>query len=343
MYHPILLFAMLISYPAIGFILGQICPKYVVSQVPKFINWVGVPILVITSVRGIGLTSELWLIPIIALIAIVLGAVFAIMIIDLGEINERTKALLHSVKVTSDIDINSYFKYKSTVRNKIWNSDFKFRFLIGGALGNTNSIAFPLILLGLASHQIQYFTWAVIFDLFSTMFSLYFIAITAHFIYKQNLTLHACLKPIKKLFVNKIFWSLIIGFFLNSLNLSSQFIDVVNQTKTALIPMCLIAIAMQLKLPKAKLKANLIVKCLLVKMVIIPLVMSAFILALNVKYLPILVILIQILMPPLLIDNAIRQDYNLSQDLSHDFNLAANSIGCAILGFTIPILFVLFS
>ena len=330
---------MLIGYPAIGFILGQIFPKYVVRHVPKFINWVGVPILVITSVRFISLTSEFWMIPIIALVAIILGAVFAMITIDLGEINERTKALLHSAKVISEIDINSYSKDKSTVRNKTWNSNFKFNFLVGGALGNTNNIAFPLILLGLTLDQIQYFTWAVIFDLFSTTFSLYFIAIVTSFIYKKKLRLYAYLNPIKELFFNKIFWSLIIGLFVSSLDLPSQSIDIINQTKNALVPICLIAIGMSLKLPKARLKLNPLVKCLLVKMLIVPLIISAFILALNVKYLPILVILIQVSMPPLLIDNVIRKNYNLPQD----FNLAANSVGCAILGLTVPILFVLFS
>ena len=329
---------MLIGYPAIGFILGQIFPKYVVRHVPKFINWVGVPILVITSVRFISLTSEFWIIPIIALAAIFLGAVFAMIIIDLGEINERTKALLNIVKLTDEVNINSHSVDKSSIRNKTWNSDFKFNFLVGGALGNTSTIAFPLILLGLSLEQIQYFTWAVIFDLFSTTFSLYFIAIITSSIYKQNLTLYDCLKPIKELFFNKIFWSLIIGLFVSSLDLPSQFIDTINQTKTALIPICLIAIGMPLKLPKARLKANPLVKCLLVKMLIVPLITSAFILALNVKYLPILVILVQVSMPPLLIDNVIRKNYNVSQG----FNLAANSIGCAILGFTVPIWFILF-
>jgi predicted permease len=210
---------------------------------------------------------------------------------------------------------------------------------VGGTLGNTSNIAFPLILLGLSLDQIQYFTWAVIFDLFSTTLSLYFIAIITSFVYKQNLTLYACLNPIKQLFFNKIFWSLIIGLFVSSLDLPIQSIDVINQTRVALIPMCLMAIGMQLKLPKARLKTNPLVKCLLVKMLIVPLIISAFILALNVKYLPILVILIQVSMPPLLIDNVIRKNYNSPQD----FNLAANSIGCAILGFTIPILFILFS
>lgn len=339
MYAPILLFAMFVGYLAIGYILRQFLSKNILVYVPQFINWIGIPILVVTSVKFSSLVNELWIVPVIAVVTVVVGVIFSAIAIDLSENNERTDKLLHSAKIINEFTIDHYSKNTSSLSNKIKNNDFRFNFLIEATLGNTHSIAFPLILLSLSSYQISYFTWAVIFDLCSNLVGLYFIYIANHVIHKKNLTSQIYLEPIKNLFASKIFWSLVIGLFLSTIPLSSPLENIVNQSRNLIIPMCLIASGMQINPPKTIVKKNPIIKCLIIKMLIIPLVMAALLLALPIKDLPIFVLLLQISMPPLLMDDLICKEYNLSQD----FNFALNSIGCAVLGLTVPILFILFN
>jgi predicted permease len=70
----------------------------------------------------------------------------------------------------------------------------------------------------------------------------------------------------------------------------------------------------------------------------VPLVMAAFLLSLRIDNLPILVIMLQVAMPPLLISSDISKEYDLYQD----FNMAVNSIGCIVLVAIVPILLTLF-
>ena len=79
--------------------------------------------------------------------------------------------------------------------------------------------------------------------------------------------------------------------------------------------------------------------CLLIKMVVVPVVVAAFLLSLRIDNLPILVIMLQVAMPPLLINNDISKEY----DLYRDFNMAVNSIGCIVLVVSVPILLTLFN
>jgi predicted permease len=243
-------------------------------------------------------------------------------------------------------------------------------------LGNTSYIAFPIIILSLASEQIQYFIWAVLFDLCSSSLALFSVAVVAYFIHGQPLTLQICLKPLKNIFLNPIFWSLIIGIVLSGFNFSDALKDLSNQTRNIVIPLCLIAIGMQINFPKVGIKRNRLssysfqsvevasrrnqdkeaiypifnkyylnsraisqsIICLLIKMFAVPLVMAAFLLSLRIDNLPILVIMLQIAMPPLLISSDISKEYDLYQD----FNMAVNSIGCIVLVAIVPILLTLF-
>ncbi len=368
-----LVYITLAVYPLLGYIMRYILPKYAVHYTCQFVVWAAAPILVITSISVKGLVSELWTVPIIALIAIAVGAVFSFIAIDLNRLNERILVLLSGS--INRLNVSSNSKNKPDPQYTTWVNNLNSSFLMGGMLGSTSYIAFPIIILSLASDQIQYFIWAVVFDICSSFLALCSIPVTAHFIHSQSVTTQTFLKPIKSIFLNPIFWSFFIGILISNFNLPDQLKDLPNQIRQLVIPLCLIAIGMQINLPsrgsrhsrsyyslqsvetestrnKEKRPVYAIFNeyylnsrsmtqstvCLLIKMFAVPLVMAAFLLSLRIDNLPILVIMLQVAMPPLLIDDDISKEY----DLYRDFNMAVNSIGCIVLVVIVPILLTLF-
>ena len=369
-----LVYITLAVYPLLGYIMRYILPKYAVHYAYQFIVWTATPILVITSISVKGIVSELWTVPIIALTAIVIGAVFSLIAIDINRLNERILMLLSGS--INKLNVSSNSKNKPDSQYVTWVNNLNSSFLIGGMLGSTSYIAFPIIILSLASDQIHYFIWAVIFDICSRFLTLCSIPVIAHFIHNQPVTLQTFFKPIKNLFLNPILWSFFIGIFLSNFNLPDELKDLPNQTRNLIIPLCLIAIGMQINLPSTGTKRNRLSSymlqsietgstrnkekrtmytifneyylnsrsitqcgiCLLIKMIAVPLVISAFLLSLRIDNLPILVIMLQVAMPPLIISTDISKEYELYQD----FNVAVNSIGCIVLIAIVPILLTLF-
>jgi len=374
MHRLIFVYITLIVYPLIGYIMRYILPRYVVHYAYQFIILIATPLLVITSISIKGLVNELWTVPIIALMPIVIGAVFSLIVIDLNRLNERILVLLSGS--INKLNVSSNSKNKPDPQYITWINNLNSSFLVGGMLGNTSYIAFPIILLSLASDQVQYFIWAVLFDLCSSSLTLFSIAVVAYFIHSQPLTLQICLKPLKNIFFNPIFWSLIIGIVLSNFNFPDELKDFPNQTRNIIIPLSLIAIGMQINLPKTGIKRNRLSSyslqsaggtskrnhdkdavypifneyylnsrsisqstiCLILKMFVVPIVMAAFLLSLRIDNLPILVIMLQVAMPPLLISGNISKEYKLYPD----FNMAVNSIGCIVLVMIVPILSTLF-
>jgi predicted permease len=352
-----------------------ILPKYAVHYACQFVIWVAAPILVITSISVKGLVSELWTVPIISIIAIVIGAVFSFIAIDLNRLNERILVLLSGS--INKLNVSSNSKNKPDPQYTTWVNNLNSSFMLGGMLGSNSYIAFPIIILSLTSDQMQYFIWVALFDVCSSFWALCSIPLTAHFIHNQPITPQVFFKPIKNIFLNPIFWSLFIGLFISNFNLPDELKDLPNQIRNVVIPLCLIAIGMQINLPiignrrnrvssytlqgvetegtrnKGKrpiypifneyyFNSRLITQstvCLLIKMGVVPLVVAAFLLSLRIDNLPILVIMLQVAMPPLLINDDISKEY----DLYRDFNMAVNSIGCIVLVVIVPILLTLFN
>jgi predicted permease len=357
-----------------GYALIYILPKPVVNYARRFIDWIGIPVLVITSTSVSNLAVGILIVPLVALTTIAIGAIFSLIAIDLGKENERILALSNANKSIDKLDANLDLGNSHISKHSILSSNIQASFLISGLIGNARYISFPIILMCIPLSQTQYFTWVVIFDILIGTFSLYLIAIVTSFIHKQNFIFQSGINLVINIFQNKIFWSLIIGLILNSFTMSDSLKDFYNQIRSLTIPLVFIAVGMQIKLPNIKFNKsvirslsnrnrihrrransdtkdflisndfwantnslNLVNTCLFIKMLLLPLVMAGFLISLNFKDLPIFAILLQIAMPPLLIDREICEKYNLSQD----FNSAANYIGWLALAITFPIIFIL--
>jgi predicted permease len=298
--------------------------------------WIATPTLVITSYKN-NILNDFWIIPFISLTAIIVSTIFVWIIIDLGYINERIRLLSNTSKVIQNLDFKTHIStgLSSLVTGK--NNEIQSSLIINGVIGNTSYVAFSIILLVLDSTQTQYFTWAVIFNLFnSTLISYILIMISCRF-HDQKLDYKLLVNPIKALCKNQVFWALVLGYFISIFIPFDRLEGSINQVRYLIICMSLVAIGTQLSFPKSKLIWSKAFMILLVKMLITPLVISALLIFLNITSFPTIIILLQVAMPPLVLSKDVYKQSNLSTN----FNIAAHSIGCALLVLTVPFWVVL--
>lgn len=181
------LYATLIGFPVIGYMLRRVMPKYAISYAHQFVTFVAMPFLIITSVSASHFIDDLWLAPLISIIAIAVGVILGLIAIDISKINENIRTLLYSNKLINVLDANAYHrqsivvkspnhssripKQKSSTKNPSkqtsWYPNLQSNFLIAATTSNGGYIAFPIILLLLDHNHYQYFAITVIYDLCS--------------------------------------------------------------------------------------------------------------------------------------------------------------------------------
>lgn len=61
----------------LGWILGRSLPKTVPTLIGQFLFWIGVPLSIITFLRGTDLSGAIWIAPVVAWVAMLLGVGFA--------------------------------------------------------------------------------------------------------------------------------------------------------------------------------------------------------------------------------------------------------------------------
>lgn len=181
------LYATLIGFPVAGYMLRRVLSKYAISYAHQFITFVAMPFLIITSVSASNFIDDLWLAPLISIIAIAIGGILGLIAIDISKINENTRTLLYSNKLINVLDANAYHrqsivakspnnssripKQKPSTKNPSkqtsWHPNLQSNFLIAATTSNGGYIAFPIILLLLDHNHYQYFAITVIYDLCS--------------------------------------------------------------------------------------------------------------------------------------------------------------------------------
>ncbi len=187
------LYASLIGFPLLGYMLRRILPKYSITYAYQFITFVAMPFLIITSVSASHFIDDLWLAPLVSVIAIAIGGIFGLIAIDISKINENIRTLLYSNKLINAPDVNVYnrqniadesinhfFKNakkrllkKNSLKQTSWHPNLQSNFLISAAINDSGYIAFPIVLLFLNNSYSHYFTIAVIYNLCSAFIGIY--------------------------------------------------------------------------------------------------------------------------------------------------------------------------
>jgi predicted permease len=116
----------------------------------KFLFWVGVPFLIFTSLRGRILTFNELVAPITAWTAILVGAAFAWIWIDLGVNDERLRGFPQNA-TAGDV-----------VQESNWSSPTQGSFLLAMMVGNTGFMGYPVVLSTVGE---KFFIYAVLIHL----------------------------------------------------------------------------------------------------------------------------------------------------------------------------------
>jgi malate permease and related proteins len=334
------LYTTLIGWVFLGFGLGRfVVPKKTSLYIGKFLFWFGVPLLIVASLRGRDLSGGVLVAPVTAWIAILVGAAFAWIWIDLGVTDERLKSFSSGIKFvdgTTTLDT----KDGAAIRVSSWSSGTQGSFLLAMMVGNTGYMGYPVILSVVGK---EYFAYAVFYDLLGSTLGAYGLGVALAAYYGTS----ANSKDQKKWWINifdrlirnPALWSLVLGLSISNIKLPDEFEITIKTVSIPIVPLSLVMIGLQLsQLPSIR-KWGQALTSLIIKMLLVPLVVGTGLMFFGVTGAPRLAMVLQMAMPPAFATLVIAQAYNLDKDLAVT-SLAFGSIG---LLFTLPVWIWLFS
>lgn len=283
--------------------LGRITSTKTCLYLGNFLLWVGVPITIISFLRGTDLSGLLWVAPLIAWIAIFLGIGFAWIWIRWQGSKDR------------------------------WQRSTQGSFLLTSMVGNTGYLGYPVVLALVGPDQ---FAWALFYDLLGTTLGAYGLGIGIAAWYGIG-------SPDKWSFVGQLLrnpplWSLLLGLGLHSVSLPAIADQVLQQLAWIMIGLSLILLGMRLGQLTSWSSISKAASSLSIKMLLVPLLLGAGLSMVGIEGPVRLALVLQMAMPPAFATLVITEVYHLDQDLTVTA-LAVGSVG--LLG-TLPIWIWLF-
>ncbi len=294
----------------LGWFLGYILPKSVPAYLGQFLFWIGVPISIVAFLRRTNLSGPIWIAPVAAWAAILLGAGLA----------------------WAGIKIRTYFQSNVGVEGDREEQN-KGSFLLASMLGNTGYLGYPVTLALVGQ---EYFGWAVFYDLLGSTLGTYGlgVALAARF----GTGVHSFGPLLGVVVKTPALWSLGFGLAFRLLPLPDLVDTSLQRFGWTIIALSLILIGMRLSQLSSWGSVRQASISLGIKMLLVPLVLGYGLRGLGVTGLPLLVILLQMAMPPAFATLIIAEAYNLDRDLA----VTAIALGTAFLFFTLPIWLWLF-
>ncbi|MEE3716815.1 AEC family transporter [Tumidithrix elongata RA019] len=335
------LYGTLIGWVLLGFALGRyLLPKKTSLYIGKFLFWFGVPLLIVASLRGRDLSGGVLVAPVTAWIAILVGAAFAWIWIDLGVTDERLKSFSSGIKFVDRSGGELAVEDGTAVRASSWSNSTQGSFLLAMMVGNTGYMGYPVILSVVGK---EYFAYAVFYDLLGSTLGAYGLGVALAAYYGTSANAQDQKKwwvnIFDRLLRNPALWSLVLGLSISNVKLPEIVEQVIKTISIPIVPLSLVMIGLQLsQLPSIR-KWGQAVTCLIIKMLLVPLVVGTGLMFFGVTGAPRLAMVLQMAMPPAFATLVIAQAYNLDKDLAVT-SLAFGSVG---LLFTLPVWIWLFS
>jgi predicted permease len=266
----------------------------------QFLFWLGVPISVIAFLRGTDLSGGIWIAPVIAWVAILLGAGWAWLLIKLQEY------------------------WQGTVPRKSTQGSF----ILAAMVGNTGYLGFPVTLAVVGK---QYFAWALFYDLLGTMLGAYILGVAiAARCGDEN---HSQWQTAKAILINPTLWSFFFGLWFRQVTLAPIAEWCLDKLAWFAVALSLVLIGMRLSkltswrsLPWAGISLS-------IKMLLVPLVLGSSLSVFGVTGTAAQVMVLQMAMPPAFATLVIAETYNLDRDLA----VTALAVGCLGLLVTLPV------
>ncbi len=308
------LYLPLVGYVVLGWFLGGFLPKHLPPTLGKFLFWVGVPISIVAFVRRADLSGSIWIAPLFAWAAILLGAAIARAFIALE---------VYRARVTSP-----------TVVPPLESKPTQGSFLLASMVGNTGYLGYPVIL---ALVDQQYFGWALFYDLLGTLFGAYGlgVAIAARFGSNQSDRPHLALTML----ANPALWSFALALASRDFPLPAPIELGLQKAAWTTIALSLVLIGMRLSQLSSWRGLPHVWISLAIKMLLVPLILGYALQFLGLNGATRLVIVLQMAMPPAFANLILGETFHLDRDLS----VAALAIGSIGFLFMLPLWLWLFA
>ncbi len=297
------LYLKLFSGVFVGWILGKILPPKVPKAIGVFLFWIGVPTGMVIFLRRADLSGGIWLSPLLAWLAILLGGILA-----RGWIQLKTPG---------------------------WNRATRGSFIFASMFGNTGYLGYPIIL---ALTGEQYFGWAIFYDLFGTTLGAYGLG----GIFAAFFSEHRVKNTIKDLFFSAIakpiWWAFAFSLWFRQIPLPQPVEMTLIRVGWCIIGLSLILIGMRLSQLKAWNKWRSVSAGLIVKMLCVPLIFGVLLGLWGFSEGVQLVLVLQIAMPPAFATLVVAETYDLDREIA----VSSIAIGSMSLLLTLPLWIFLF-
>ena len=282
------LYLPLVGWTVLGWLIGRYLPKTAPTHLGRFLFWFGVPVSILAFLRGADLSGQIWIAPIIAWVAILLGAGLAWL----------------------------WSRHQPT-----WSKPTQGSFLLASMVGNTGYLGFP-IALALGGQQL--FAWALFYDMLGTTWGAYGLGVILASRFgsgtqsRSQLTL-ALLK-------NPALWSFALGLSSRNVPLPGWLEASLHQAGWSAIVLALILIGMRLgQLPSLS-RLDSATVSVAIKMIVVPLTVSLSLPFLSISDAAKHTIFLQMAMPPAFATLVLAEAYGLDKHLAVT-SLAIGSIG----------------
>lgn len=288
----------------LGWILAILLPKSVPSTLGRFLFWVGVPIGIVAFIYGTDLSGSIWIAPVAAWTAMLLGGAFA------------------GVFLTQGGFLGD------------WKPPTQGSFLLGSMFGNTGYIAYPVIL---ALVDPKFFGWAIFYDLAGTVVGAYGLGAVLGARFGQGET--QAWQIAKTLVQNPTLWALVVGLVLRQVVLPVPVQQSLQGIGWGAIALALVLIGMRLQGLTSWRYSQRAIAAISIKMLFVPLLLGYLWRFCGLSGTPHLIIVLQTAMPPAFATLVIAEAYELDRDLAVT-TLAIGSFGFL---FLLPLWLFLFS
>lgn len=305
------LYLPLISWVGGGWLMGRTLPTPAADGLGKFLFWIGVPISIMVFMRQANLSSGIWIAPVAAWGAMLLGVGLAWLWLTF----QRQGA------VASDPVL-------------IQSHSFQGSFLLTAMIGNTGYLGYPV---ALAVAGPEYFGWAVFYDTLGTVLGAYGLGAVLAAYFGQQV---ARLRPVLLALVqNPALWSFWVGLYLREFQFAAGVELGLQVIAWTIVALSLLLLGMRLS--RLHLRENLTqtVVGLSIKMVLVPLLVGLVLPLLGIVGTPRLVLILQAGMPPAFATLVLAEAYDLDRGLA----VTSLVLGAILLLALLPIWLLLFA
>lgn len=284
----------------VGWLLGHFLDKQIPNQLGKFLFYYGVPLGIIAFIRRADLSGNIWLAPIFAWSAIILGATLAGLWLFLP--------------------LNAPAPEKP----------FQGSFLLTSMFGNTGYLGYPIILAMVGE---KYFGWAVFYDLLGTTLGGYGLGslLGSYFSYSpESSTLEKPRNILLPILTNPPLWGFGCGLVLRQFTFPEPIENSLQVIGWSVIGLSLVLIGMRLSQLNSWGKMSSATVSLAIKMMIVPLTLGLLIFQFPIPNEAQQVMILQMAMPPAFATLVVSETYQLDYDLAVT-TVAAGSTGLLLM------------